>query len=212
MIRFENVDIQFDGNYLFKNLTFDVKRGEKFLIYGESGIGKTTIFRLLLGFESPQVGMVYFDGRKLDVATVWDVRRRVAYVSQDVDIGSGTVLPLIYQAFSYRSNRSLRVDEARVREQFKFFRLKTSILHEDFEQLSGGEKQRIAIIIAILLERDIFFLDEATSSLDVELKHKVIQYFVSNREWTVLAISHDEDWLGYNGLKVLDLNKHNADP
>ena len=210
MIKFENVDVKFNDNYLLKDLNFTIEKGDKFLIYGQSGIGKTTIFRLLLGFEFPQMGIIYFEEKKLDVHTIWDIRKRVAYVNQNLDIGSGSVSRIIKHAFSYRSNAHLTVSEERLRELLSFFRLKESILSEDFEKLSGGEKQRIAIIIAILLGRDIFLLDEATSSLDIDLKDKVIKYFMGNREWTVLAISHDTVWLNRPGLKVFNLDNNHA--
>jgi putative ABC transport system ATP-binding protein len=86
---------------------------------------------------------------------------------------------------------------------FAFFDLPLKILKEDYVNLSGGEKQRIALIVALLLKRDIFLLDEATSSLDRELKLRVIDFFTHRPEWTVLSISHDQDWLTARGLTVL---------
>jgi len=210
MIKFENVEVKFNDNYLLKDLNFTIEKGDKFLIYGQSGIGKTTIFRLLLGFEFPQQGNIYFEEKTLDVNTIWDIRKRVAYVSQNLDIGSGSVSRIIQHAFSYKSNTHLTFSEERLRELLSFFRLKENILSEDFEKLSGGEKQRIAIIIAVLLRRDIFLLDEATSSLDIELKNKVIKHFIEKREWTVLAISHDTVWLSRPGLKVFNLDNNHA--
>jgi len=210
MIKFENVEVKFNDNYLLKDLSFTIENGEKLLIYGQSGIGKTTIFRLLLGFEFPQQGNIYFEKKILDVNTIWDIRKKVAYVSQNLDIGSGNVSRLIQHAFSYKSNAHLTTSKERLKESLSFFRLKESILKEDFERLSGGEKQRIAIITALLLDRNIFLLDEATSSLDIELKEKVITLFIENRQWTVLVISHDKDWLNRPGLKVINLDKNHA--
>lgn len=210
MIRFENINVKFNGDYLIKDLSFSVEKGEKLLIYGQSGIGKTTIFRLLLGFEYPQAGKIFFEDKALDVKTVWEIRQKVAYVSQNLDIGGGNVSRLIQHVFSYRSNAHITVSDEKLKELFSFFRLKESILGEDFEKLSGGEKQRIAIIISVLLDRDIFLIDEPTSSLDIELKERVIRYFIENRAWTVLAISHDTDWLNSSGLKVVNLDKHYA--
>lgn len=202
--------MKFNGNYLLKELNFSIERGDKFLIYGQSGIGKTTIFRLLLGFEFPERGNIYFEKKTLDVNTIWDIRKKVAYVSQNLDIGSGTVSGLIHYAFSYKSNAHLKVSDERLKEMLSFFRLKESILNEDFDRLSGGEKQRIALITALLLDRSIFLLDEATSSLDTELKEKVITLFTENKHWTVTVSSHDKDWLNRPGLKVFNLDKNHA--
>ncbi len=210
MIKFENVEIKFHNNYLLKDLNFAIEKGDKFLIYGQSGIGKTTIFRLLLGFAFPERGNIYFEEKMLDVNTIWHIRKKVAYVSQNLDIGSGTVSGLIQHAFSYRSNAHLEVSQEKLKETLSFFRLKENILNENFDRLSGGEKQRIALIIALLLDRSIFLLDEATSSLDTELKEKVITLFTENRQWTVFVSSHDKNWLNRPGLKVFNLDKNHA--
>jgi putative ABC transport system ATP-binding protein len=76
----------------------------------------------------------------------------------------------------------------------KELELEKDILDKNFENLSGGEKQRIGILIALLLERDIFLLDEATSALDSELKKKVVDHFLKHEEWTLFIISHDREW------------------
>jgi len=205
MIRFENLEVTFNNNTIIKNLNFDVAKGDKLLIYGKSGIGKTTIFRLLLGFEKIQKGSIYFLGKPLNEKTVWELRKKIAYVSQDLDIGGGNVFNLIRNIFSYKTNINVPFDKERLKELLSFFRLKKDILDDDYEKLSGGEKQRIALIIAILLNRDIFLLDEATSALDNELKEKVIEYFIGNKNWTVLAIAHDRHWLNQPGLKIIKI-------
>lgn len=211
VIRFENISVTYNDSYLLQNLNFTVERGDKVLIYGESGIGKTTVFKLLLGFEQPAAGTIYVADEKLDAYSAWDLRKNVAYVSQDLDIGSGTVLHVIRTILSFKVNSSIVADKATIAKHLAFFRMKSSILHEPYEKLSGGEKQRIAIVIALLLERSIFFLDEVTSSLDEELKKKVIQYFMQNNDWTVLSISHDRDWLKMPGTKVIPIPQNNAD-
>ena len=72
--------------------------------------------------------------------------------------------------------------------------LEDDILDKNFQELSGGEKQRIGILIALLLNRDIYLLDEVTSALDVNLKKTVADYFLARENWTLLVISHDREW------------------
>ncbi len=205
MIRFENVHIQFKDTALLHNLTFTVEQGGKVLFYGKSGIGKTTIFRLMLGFEQAQKGTIYFNDHPLDAMTVWNIRQMTAYVSQDPDIGSGRVRTMLDMIFSFRTNHTVGLDKDRAPEVMDFLRLPASVLDDEYEKLSGGEKQRIAILIALLLKRNIFLLDEVTSSLDAELKKKIIQFFTQNKAWTVLAISHDPYWLDADKIKVIRL-------
>ncbi len=205
MIRFEHVDIQFKDTALLQNLTFTIGQCEKVLLYGKSGIGKTTIFRLMLGFEQPQKGTIYFNDHPLDAKTIWDIRQKTAYVSQDPDIGSGRVRTMLDMIFSFRTNHTIGLDKDLLPDLMDLLRLPASVLDDDYEKLSGGEKQRIAILIALLLKRDIFLLDEVTSSLDTELKKKIIGLFTQSEEWTVLAISHDPDWLDADNIKVIRL-------
>ena len=79
------------------------------------------------------------------------------------------------------------------------------MLRKDPSELSGGEKQRLAIIVSILLERKVFLLDEVTSSLDKHLKKKVINYFIEQDDWTIVAISHDPGWLDNPRVSIFDL-------
>ncbi|MBN2621474.1 ATP-binding cassette domain-containing protein [candidate division WOR-3 bacterium] len=203
LIHFDNVTIRFTNGTTIENISFKVSMGEKFLIYGKSGIGKTTFFRLLLGFEKAHCGHIFFNGEPVNEHTVWTVRKNIAYVSQDLDIGSGPVRSMIKSFFSYAHTKVHAYNDATIEELFAFFDLPLKILQEDYAKLSGGEKQRIALIVVLLLKRDIFLLDEATSSLDRELKLRVIEFFTSRPEWTVLTISHDQDWLTARGLTVL---------
>lgn len=210
VIKFEDVAVRFNDDFLFERLNFELKKGEKLLIYGKSGEGKTTIIRLILGFECPHDGSIFFEGNRLDRKTVWYVRTKISYVSQNLDIGDGPVRELINRVMAFKANANIKPSNADLLDWLKFLRLKESILREHFERLSGGEKQRIAILIALLLKRDVFLLDEVTSALDSELKGKMIDYFTSRSDATVVVISHDKDWLDNPGIRIIDLDKING--
>ena len=192
MFKIQNLSKQFSDDFVLKNFTFQVSRGDKVNITGRSGIGKTTLFRLLLGFEKPESGTIYFEDEALTDLNVWELRRRVAYVSQDLNIGSGMVQSFFDETLSLKANLPVKeTSSADIKHFFEYFELPISLLSRDIEELSGGEKQRIAIINAILLKRDIFFLDEISSALDKSLRIKVLDYFFLNPDITVLSISHD---------------------
>lgn len=212
MFRFENISLSFNHTVVIKDLSFQVGAKEKVLLYGKSGIGKTTILRLLLGFERLQEGAIYFNEERLNDKNIWDLRKRVAYVSQDLDIGGGNVLELIKMIFTYKTNVHTPLEENKLYELLTFFRLPKTVLNEGYETLSGGEKQRIALIIALLLKRDIFLLDEVTSALDMELKKKVINLFIRQKDWTVIAIAHDEHWFKAPGMKIVNIGVKNVNP
>ena len=123
----------------------------------------------------------------------WEIRKEVSCVSQDTDLGQGLVKDLLDEIFTYLPNREKRSPE-KLNTLMKEFELEKDTLDKNFENLSGGEKQRIGILIALMLGRDIFLLDEATSALDSELKKRVVDHFLKREDWTLFVISHDKEW------------------
>ncbi len=192
MFRLEHLTKQFSDQFVLEDFSFDILEGEKIIISGRSGIGKTTLFRLLLGFEQPDNGKIYFENELLTAITVWNLRRRVAYVSQDMNIGRGNLQAFFNETLSLKANVEYKNSSlSELEELLNSFELPDTLLQKNIEELSGGEKQRVAIINALLLKRNIFFLDEITSALDKSLKSKVLDYFLLNPAFTVLSISHD---------------------
>jgi len=207
MIRYENISVEFDGKSVLQNFNLTIRRGEKVVIRGNSGRGKTTLLNLLLGFVQAQEGRVFIDGIQITPETIWTARRHLALVGQSVDLGKGSVQELLEQILSYETNRKRNSNQEQLTALFEKFDLDSDKLHKEFSDLSGGEKQRIGIILAILLKRDIFLLDEVTSALDKTLKQKVIRFFLEYRPETVIAISHDKDWDTAKGVRVVDLGE-----
>ena len=192
MFRLEHLTKQFSDQFVLEDFSFDIQEGEKIIVSGRSGIGKTTLFRLLLGFEQPDSGKIYFENELLTEITVWNLRRRVAYVSQDLNIGRGNLQTFFNETLSLKANVEQKSNSlGELEELLNAFELPDTLLQKNIEELSGGEKQRVAIINALLLKRNIFFLDEITSALDKSLKSKVLDYFLLNPSFTVLSISHD---------------------
>ena len=91
-------------------------------------------------------------------------------------------------------NSSCIWDDGTLAEYLRQFQLDPAILRKDFSSLSGGEKQRVMLIAGLLMNRNVFLLDEITASLDVELRKQVVDLFASRGDWTVLAVSHDAVW------------------
>lgn len=192
MFKLEHITKQFSDQYVLLDFSFEILQCEKIIVSGRSGIGKTTLFRLLLGFEQPDNGNLFFEDQLLTETNIWDLRRRVAYVSQDLNIGRGNLQAFFNETLSLKANINHKTDSlSRLTELMAYFELPDSLLLKNIEELSGGEKQRVAIINALLLKRNIFFLDEITSALDKSLKIKVLDYFLLNPDFTVLLISHD---------------------
>ncbi len=189
--------VRMDGQTVLKDFSLAVPAGRKALLTGPSGCGKSTVLRCLLGFVTPQAGSVHVAGERLTAESVWRVRRHLAYVGQEPDLGAGAVRDILQQPFHYRANAALRDNLSRVPELFDAFGLARALLDKSIGDLSGGEKQRVALISALLLDRRIFLLDEVTSALDPASKRKVLDYFQSRTEATALFVAHDAEWFSF---------------
>ena len=193
LIKYENIGISFENRKILSGFNLTVKKNQKILLRGKSGTGKTTLLKILLGFTKPSEGTIYFRNRVIDSKTCWEARKEIAYVVQDTDLGEGKVKILLDDVFSYRANKE-KLDHEKLRVFMRELELEDDILEKDFQELSGGEKQRIGILIALLLNRNIYLLDEVTSALDAKLKKKISDYFLARKNWTLLIVSHDREW------------------
>jgi putative ABC transport system ATP-binding protein len=205
LIEYEGIKVTHDDVDVLSDFNLEVDKGEKVLIYGKSGMGKSTILKLLLGFAHPDSGTIFFEDKELDKKSVWEVRKRVAYVSQDLDIAEGKVRDFVDGVLNLKANSQLEDYEGRIGEVLELLELEESILGKQMTDISGGEKQRVALMVAILLQRDIYLLDEVTSAVDLEMKRKVVEYFNSLEDATVLSVSHDVNWLESKNMKVVRL-------
>jgi putative ABC transport system ATP-binding protein len=123
--------------------------------------------------------------------TVWSLRHCIGYVTQEPDLGSQSVLERIRQPFGYKANAHLEFNMDTLEAYLDQFKLPRILLSKQTTDLSGGEKQRIAIIISLLLDRDLLLLDEPTSALDKESK-QVLRDLLANLHKTIVFISHED--------------------
>lgn len=210
MFRFENIDVSFNGRRILKDFSLEVREGEKVLLYGKSGIGKSTLIKMLLGFVKPESGKIFYRDRLLDRNTIWQLRNETAYISQDMEIGSGKISDYFELIFSYKNNSHLKFSQYRFNELAGLFELPDGCFYNNMDELSGGEKQRLMIITALMLERNIFLLDEITSGLDLKLKQKVTGHFLGKDEWTEIIISHDSQWLSQPGVTLVNMGSESV--
>jgi len=192
-LEIRDVTVRLNGQIILQDFSLGLEAGRKALLTGPSGCGKSTVLRCLLGFVVPQAGSIHIAGQTLTAESVWKLRQLIAYVGQEPDLGAGIVRGILERPFHYHANTALRGNLARVPELFDAFGLARGLLDKEVGDLSGGEKQRVALVSALLLDRDIFLLDEVTSALDPASKRKVIACFRSRTEATMLFVAHDAE-------------------
>ncbi|MDO3380175.1 ABC transporter ATP-binding protein [Geoalkalibacter halelectricus] len=205
-IEIKGLCVRIGDQQIISNLDLSLEEGQKITLMGRSGSGKSTLLRCLLGFIWPEGGTIRIFGRELTPQSVWQLRAQLAYVAQEPEMGKGKVRTLLEQPFSFRANRNLRDNLHQVPALFERLHLASNLLDKDISHLSGGEKQRVALICALLLKRPILLLDEASSALDPRARDAVIELLRSRADLSVLSISHDQEWLGFSET-TFDLGK-----
>ncbi len=199
MIKFESVYLKRKDKVVFSNLNFTVQKNEKFLLQGKSGIGKTTLFKVLLGFEKIDSGNVTFNGHRIEKAHIKKIREQIFYLSQDIDLKNDKVHHLLNEIFEYDHKKPLKSNK--LNALLSFLDLSDKILDQTIKELSGGERQRIGLLICFLMDRPVWLLDEPTSALDDTMKKKVVDYILDQNK-TIVLISHDNVWKKNNAVKI----------
>ena len=177
-ITFENVSFGYTPNEkIIKNLSFDVKKGEKIAIVGETGAGKTTIIKLLMRFYDITSGSIKIDGVDIDEYDKNSLRSIIGMVLQDSWLFSDTISNNIRYG-NLDSTDTEVIDAAGQVYADNFIRQLSdgyeSELNEDTDNISHGQKQLLTIARTILSKKEVLILDEATSSVDTRTE-KLIQ-------------------------------------
>jgi phospholipid/cholesterol/gamma-HCH transport system ATP-binding protein len=171
LIEAEDLQKGFDGHQVLRGLTFTVGKGERLVIMGGSGAGKTVCLRLIAGLIRPDAGHLRVFGRRIErlsEESLLPIRRRMAYVFQGAALfDSLTVFDNV--AFPLREHRH-HLDEPvvadRVRHLLSLVRLEPDVQHKLPAELSGGMRKRVGIARALAMEPEILLFDEPTAGLD----------------------------------------------
>lgn len=193
MIQIKNINLSFGAKQLFSNLSLSIKKGEKLLLNAPSGAGKSSLLKMIMGFVDTDSGEILVADKPLTPHNIKEIRAKIAYLPQDISYPKMKVEAFIKSVLNYESNRHIKYDTEKVKLMLVALMLPKDTLQQDTDSLSGGEKQRIGILIMQLLNREIFLLDEVTSALNIELKEFIANYFLK-MEQTVIIVSHDEVW------------------
>ena len=189
-ISIKNLTVVFQGKKVLKDFSLAISAGERVVVTGESGLGKSTLLRCILGFV-PCQGEISVQGIPLSSQTVWKIRHRLAFVPQEPELGEGTLREWLERPFTFRANAHLKGNLKQLPGFLDQLHLPSGLLDKAISTLSGGEKQRIALIAALLLERKILLMDEPTSALDEANSERVGAFLQSLEETTILSVSHD---------------------
>lgn len=178
---------------ILKNISFDVKEGEIFSIVGQSGAGKSTIGKILLGIEKEDSGEIVFLGRPLEKRKVQEIQMvfQDPYSSLNPAMKIGSILeePLKVNGVKDKDER-----RRRVKAMLKEIGLDENSEDKYLSELSGGQRQRVVIGAAMILNPKLVVCDEPVASLDLSIQNQILNLIRKfNREYrtTFIFISHD---------------------
>lgn len=179
------------GSFLLRGVNATLYEGQRLLLDGPSGSGKTSLLRVLLGLPVPAEGSIRIMGRLLNKETVWDLRRKIGYVPQEPQLGTVSVRSFFERALSFHANRSIHPERNDLERLMEYWQLSRELLKKPCPELSGGEKQRVALVLVMLLKREILLLDEPTSALDRECRRILYHWVNQSGHLSFVIVSHD---------------------
>lgn len=211
IIQLKGICKSFGNLQVLKGITVSIKRGEKIVIVGTSGCGKSTFLRCMNLMETPTLGSVTFEGINLTDPGV-DIdkyRRKIGMVFQQFNLFPHlTVMENITLA---PVTLKLRTPEQAREKGFQLLKQVGLVEKADVypSQLSGGQKQRIAIVRALAMDPDLMLFDEPTSSLDPEMKIEVLNVMknLAEQGMTMVVVTHEMGFAKEVADRILFLNE-----
>ena len=193
-IELNHVSFRYKENMplIIDDLSLKIKRGQYVAIVGTTGCGKSTLMRLMLGFEKPQKGAVYYDGKDLDAIDLRSLRRKIGTVMQNGKLFQGDIFSnIVISAPWLNMDAAWEAAEiAGIAEDIKNMPMGMfTLISEGQGGISGGQRQRLMIARAVAPKPKVLMFDEATSALD-NLTQKKVSEALDNLDCTRIVIAH----------------------
>ncbi|WAT02294.1 iron efflux ABC transporter ATP-binding subunit FetA [Rouxiella chamberiensis] len=209
LLRVQDVSFSLDGNLLLQPTSFDLARGEFLLLTGPSGCGKSTLLKILSSLQDPTNGQIFLEDKNIRDIKPELYRQQVSYCFQTPVLFGQTVednLALPYQI------RGKRPDRKRLAEWLTRVNLSADMLDKEVNSLSGGEKQRVALLRNLQFLPKVLLLDEVTSALDEENRQTVnalVAEWVKQEGLAVIWVTHDSNEIRH-AQRVITLTRNDT--
>ena len=213
-IKLENMSFQYNKDLpnILNKFNYEIKKGEKIAIKGQTGSGKSTLVNIISGLLNPSEGKIFIDDIIIDSQNLRNWQKNVAIVPQTVFLNDGSILENIAIAIDKNvinidkvknSSKLAQIDEFIQSLPNKY----NETVGERGVRLSGGQRQRLGIARALYRDANVIILDEPTNALDLETEKLILDSITKlNKDITLIMISHSNTSLTYFD-KIIDLDE-----
>jgi len=210
-IKIEKIKYQYskDLPFILNNVNFEINKGDKIVIKGKTGTGKSTLINIILGLLNPTEGKLIVDDIEINQDNIINWQKNISIVPQSIFLNDATILENISIAEDPK-----KINLEKIKQSTKIAQIDSFIeslpnkynekVGERGVKLSGGQRQRLGIARALYRNANLIILDEPTNALDGETENKIMDS-IANLEVTIIMISHSDTSLKYFN-KVIDLN------
>lgn len=206
LVRVKNLTLGYNGQAILKNLSFVVEEGDFICVVGRNGSGKTTLVKGILGLIKPMQGEVVFEDLQPNF---------VGYMPQETNVNEyfpATVFEIVLSGSLNRTKRKFfysQSDKKEALEKLELLKL-IKIKNKSFNELSGGQKQKVLLARSLMATNKLLILDEPSNNLDFETKkdfYEILKKINQEQKITIIMITHDLDHDNLIGNKILSLRE-----
>jgi putative ABC transport system ATP-binding protein len=190
LLEFQDVSFSNDGQAILNHISMKIESGDFISVVGPSGSGKSTLLKLCSHLISPTEGKIIYKNKSVMEYNPTELRKSITYCFQTPYLFGKTVRENIIYPYTIRN---VKPDQNRIQDLFSMIQMPVDYLNKDVRNLSGGEKQRIALIRSLIYKPEILLLDEITSALDVD-NTQIVENVISKMNeqgTTILWITHN---------------------
>lgn len=193
-ITLDHVFYKYDSNILLEDVCMHLKKGEIYGIIGESGAGKSTIAKMIVRLLDPSSGKIYINSISSECINLYTLREKIGYIMQDTLFFNDTILNNIF--LDQRENLETLCaysQDLEIYDEIMDFPLQwETVLCEDSQNISGGQKKRIDILRSIVKNVNVLIFDESFSGIDIHKRSEIHSFIRQIKEkYIILIISHD---------------------
>lgn len=210
-IIFHNVSVTVNGIKILENVNCEMKKGEKILIIGENGSGKTSLVKAMMGFY-PIEGNIYYNYHNSKTLNKENIREYVDYISGDSEMFSGTIRENLQLDKTYEESyiRQAVSDSEILKDIQKFEKQFETKVGEKGLKLSGGQKQRILIARALIRNKPIMIFDNVFNKLDNETRKNILKNLQKYSDKTMIFITYDKN-VEQSIDKIINIKNQSSD-